>query len=259
MCETEIADHINAIGVKFQEQYGEKYEITPELVWMIYEGKDVTNDKFIMPDFLFLQSFMDGELDCDKMDYLLRDSHYCGVTYGQYDLNRFVSTLTVHKKENRLRLAIERGGIPREEFVETYTRHHQALNPQLLAKPMADVEKVLAKICETGRKNYIFTHRKCSTTAQYLEKYGLDRYFTEIVGPEAPNFAYKPSPDSLLYLMDKYGMTAGDAVMVGDRDCDLGSARNAGICTAHFVCAMVPEQLSCNFRFESYKKMLAIL
>jgi HAD superfamily hydrolase (TIGR01549 family) len=150
-------------------------------------------------------------------------------------------------------------GIPREEFVETYTRHHQALNPQLLAKPMADVEKVLAKICETGRKNYIFTHRKCSTTAQYLEKYGLDRYFTEIVGPEAPNFAYKPSPDSLLYLMNKYGMTAGDAVMVGDRDCDLGSARNAGICTAHFVCAMVPEQLSCNFRFESYKKMLAIL
>lgn len=118
MCETEIADHINAIGAKFQEQYGERYEITPELVWMIYEGKDVTNDKFIMPDFLFLQSFMDGELDCDKMDYLLRDSHYCGVTYGQYDLDRFVATLTVHKKANRLQLAIERGGIQAlEEFV----------------------------------------------------------------------------------------------------------------------------------------------
>ena len=118
MCETEIADHINAIGAKFQEQYGEKYEITPELVWMIYEAKDVTNDKFIMPDFLFLQSFMDGELDCDKMDYLLRDSHYCGVTYGQYDLNRFVSTLTAYKKNNRLQLAIERGGIQAlEEFV----------------------------------------------------------------------------------------------------------------------------------------------
>lgn len=149
--------------------------------------------------------------------------------------------------------------IPRDEFVEVYMRHHEKLNPQLLAKPIEDVEKVLAKICETGRKNYIFTHRKCSTTAQYLEKYGLSRYFTEIVGPEAPHFAYKPAPDSLLYLMDKYGMTTEDAVMVGDRDCDLGSARNAGIGTVHFVCAMVPEQLSCNFRFESYKKMLAIL
>ena len=150
-------------------------------------------------------------------------------------------------------------GIPREELLKVYAGHHEARNSQLSATPIEDVEKVLSKICETGRKNYIFTHRKCSTTAQYLEKYGLSQYFTEIVGPEAPNFAYKPAPDSLLYLMDKYGMTAEDAVMVGDRDCDLGSARNAGIGTVHFVCAAVPETLSCDFRFENYQKMLAIL
>lgn len=115
---TEIADYINDIGHKFQEEYGEEYEITPELIWMIYEGKDVTNPKFKMPDFLFLQSFMDGELDCDKMDYLLRDSYYCGVTYGQYDLNRFVSTLTVYKKDKLMQLAIERGGVQAlEEFI----------------------------------------------------------------------------------------------------------------------------------------------
>lgn len=150
-------------------------------------------------------------------------------------------------------------GIVYEDLIETYYSHHNRLNPQLAAEPMADVEKVLKTICESGRKNYIFTHRKCSTTAQYLEKYGLSQYFTEIVGPEAPNFAYKPSPDSLLYLMDKYGMTAEDAVMVGDRDCDLGSARNAGMGTVHFVCAAVPETLSCDFRFESYQEMLLML
>ncbi len=115
---TEIADYINDIWHKFQEEYGEEYEITPELIWMIYEGKDVTNPKFKMPDFLFLQSFMDGELDCDKMDYLLRDSYYCGVTYGQYDLNRFVSTLTVYKNDELMQLAIERGGVQAlEEFI----------------------------------------------------------------------------------------------------------------------------------------------
>ena len=118
MFETEIASHINKIGEKFKKEYGETYDISPELIWMIYEGKDVTNEQFIMPDFLFLKSFMDGELDCDKMDYLLRDTHYCGVTYGKYDLNRFVSTLTVYKKDNELQLAIERGGIQAlEEFV----------------------------------------------------------------------------------------------------------------------------------------------
>ncbi|MBS1985175.1 MAG: HD domain-containing protein [Bdellovibrionales bacterium] len=32
-----------------------------------------------------LKSMVSGELDVDRMDYLLRDSHYSGVPYGQYD------------------------------------------------------------------------------------------------------------------------------------------------------------------------------
>ncbi len=150
-------------------------------------------------------------------------------------------------------------GISREEFVETYNRFHQDVNPQLLAQPMAGIVAVLAHICKTGRKNYIFTHRKCSTTAEYLEKYGLDGYFEEIIGPESPCFAYKPAPDAILYLMEKYGMSCGDAVMVGDRDCDLGSARAAGIGTVHFVCALVPETLQADYRIESYAEMQKLL
>lgn len=118
ICETEVANYIRAIGEKYKRQYGDEYDITPELLWMIYDGKDVTNEKFIVPDFLFLKSLMDGELDCDKMDYLLRDSLYCGVSYGKYDLGRFVSTLTVYRQDNQLQLAIERGGVQAlEEFI----------------------------------------------------------------------------------------------------------------------------------------------
>ena len=121
--QTEIADYINEIGELFQRTYGEQYGITPQLLWKIY-GEDPKNhmldDDYIWPDFMFLKSFMDGEMDCDKMDYLLRDSHYCGVSYGTYDLERFISTLTVYKKpeENILQLAINSGGIQAfEEFV----------------------------------------------------------------------------------------------------------------------------------------------
>ena len=73
-----------------------------------------------MPDYKFLKSFMDSELDCDKMDYLLRDSYYCGVNYGKYDLNRLLSSLNVYcdPNENIMQLAVERGGIHAfEEFV----------------------------------------------------------------------------------------------------------------------------------------------
>ena len=74
LCDTEISGYISDIGEKLSDEIGERYNITPELVWLIYDGKDILNESYIMPDFKFLKSFMDGELDCDKMDYLLRDS-----------------------------------------------------------------------------------------------------------------------------------------------------------------------------------------
>ncbi len=39
-----------------------------------------------------LKDIVSGPLDADKLDYLLRDSYYCGVKYGIYDLDRLLST-----------------------------------------------------------------------------------------------------------------------------------------------------------------------
>jgi HD superfamily phosphohydrolase len=55
---------------------------------------------------------LDSAYDVDKMDYLLRDSHYCGVQYGTFDIRRLVSTLTLDDEDpgGELRLAVEEGG-----------------------------------------------------------------------------------------------------------------------------------------------------
>ena len=123
ICETEIAQYIHEIGNEFRSNYnvGKEYDISPELLWLIYgEENPELHSQYTMPDFKFLKSFMDSELDCDKMDYLLRDSYYCGVNYGKYDLNRLLSSLSVYIKpeENIMQLAVTRGGIHAfEEFV----------------------------------------------------------------------------------------------------------------------------------------------
>ncbi len=123
ICQTEISQYIRDIGDDCCRKYSvdERYRITPELLWLIYGEKNPELDpSYIMPDYKFLKSFMDSELDCDKMDYLLRDSYYCGVNYGMYDLNKLLSSLTVYVKEsdNVMQLAVERGGIHVfEEFV----------------------------------------------------------------------------------------------------------------------------------------------
>lgn len=111
--ETVIAEFINQIGESFISEYGDSYNISPDLITDIYLGKGIQN-----PHFIFLRKFMDSELDCDKMDYLLRDSYYCGVKYGSFDLERLIGSLNIYKKNAQLWLAVDKGGIHAvEEFI----------------------------------------------------------------------------------------------------------------------------------------------
>ena len=61
----------------------------------------------------FVQELISSPWDVDKMDYLLRDSYYCGVQYGTFDLGRILNTLTLDGEADAgsLKLAIEENGI----------------------------------------------------------------------------------------------------------------------------------------------------
>ena len=112
--ETCIGDYIKEIGKEYKEKYGENYDITPELICDIYLGRIAGPNS----EYTLLKSFMDSELDCDKMDYLLRDSTFCGVKYGNFDLDRLINSLTIYSKDRIPRLAINSGGVQAfEEFV----------------------------------------------------------------------------------------------------------------------------------------------
>ena len=150
-------------------------------------------------------------------------------------------------------------GITREALAESYGRHRRRTMELLLAEPITGVKEVLERIQATGRHNYIFTNRKGAETELYLKKYGLDGYFRDIIGSESPNFAKKPAPDAVLYLLEKHNICPDAAVMVGDRDCDLGSGRSAGIRAAHLVCPSVPLTLKCDWRLEDFNQMLTML
>ncbi|MBQ9167546.1 MAG: HAD-IA family hydrolase [Oscillospiraceae bacterium] len=150
-------------------------------------------------------------------------------------------------------------GIRREELKNAYEEFHKQANADIAAKPMAGVREVLERICETGRHNYIFTHRKLWETKLYLEKYGLKELFRELIGPESSCFAAKPAPDAVLYLMETFGMDPEETVMIGDREIDLGSGRNAGVKAMHLVCKAVPEDLACDWQIDELGTMLEML
>jgi hypothetical protein len=92
------------------------------------------NDGSLPLQLLFWRPLITGQMDADRADYLLRDSHHAGVAYGQYDINRLVATLRVvrDRETESLMIGIEKGGIQAVEglilarymmFVQVYFHH----------------------------------------------------------------------------------------------------------------------------------------
>jgi uncharacterized protein len=55
-----------------------------------------------------------GTMDADRMDYLLRDAHHCGVRYGQYDLERMINTVGIcedDEDEGSLQVGVNKDGV----------------------------------------------------------------------------------------------------------------------------------------------------
>jgi len=55
-----------------------------------------------------LRAVVSGELDADRMDYLLRDSFYTGVNYGRFDLDWILQNLFPAEHEGKIHLALSR-------------------------------------------------------------------------------------------------------------------------------------------------------
>lgn len=81
-----------------------------------------------LPQKLF-HDVLSSDLDVDRMDYLLRDSHMAGVKYGIYDPNRIFKSMCFYARRdtNDLRLAVRHSGIGALEdlLISRYEMHSQ--------------------------------------------------------------------------------------------------------------------------------------
>lgn len=84
-----------------------------------------------------------------------------------------------------------------------------------------------------GGRNYLYTLRN-QTAWQYLQRYGLDRYFSGKVDGTM-GFPAKPAPNAVNFLCDHYKLDRKKTVMVGDREIDVAAGANGGIAGYLFV------------------------
>ncbi|MEG3311166.1 HAD-IA family hydrolase [Streptococcus sp. SS-4456] len=92
---------------------------------------------------------------------------------------------------------------------------------------MAGAREILDWTAQQGIQNFVYTH-KSDNAFQVLEDLGVRHHFTEILTSDS-GFARKPSPEALLFLIDKYGLDKESTYYIGDRMLDVETAVNAGI------------------------------
>lgn len=82
-----------------------------------------------------LNQIVSGQLDADRMDYLLRDSYFTATSYGQFDLERILRTMRVRKtSEGRKVIVVKHTGI---HSVEDYIMARYQMYWQVYYHPVA--------------------------------------------------------------------------------------------------------------------------
>lgn len=57
----------------------------------------------------YVSQLISSQLDCDRCDYLLRDSYMTGTAYGQFALHRIASAMAIDEKEDRILIVGKKG------------------------------------------------------------------------------------------------------------------------------------------------------
>ena len=102
-----------------------------------------------------LKTLISSEIDCDRLDYLLRDSYNTGTKYGLVDLERIISALTFSPDGN---IAIKpKGVIAIEHFLVLRNMMYRTIyNHRINEITTWILEKIIYLIKNNSRKNNIW-------------------------------------------------------------------------------------------------------
>ncbi|MEX0799305.1 MAG: HD domain-containing protein [Bacteriovoracaceae bacterium] len=113
--------------------------------------------------FPLLHQLVSSEMDCDRMDYLLRDSYFCGVSYGKFDLDWIIDNLREAVVDKQAYLGISERAISTfDDFL--LCRFHMFLMVYFHYKAVC-LEKMLGRYFSTSNSEYLIP----ANIEEYLE------------------------------------------------------------------------------------------
>ncbi len=131
----------------------------------------VTGNGFIHQDINYapaLRQIVTSECDADRMDYLQRDSFYCGVNYGKFDTDWLIDNIVPVEQNNSVYLGIKSRAIfSFEDFL--LSRYHMFASVYLHYTPVI-FEKLLQKYMREESSEFSLP----SDIEQYITQDDLD-------------------------------------------------------------------------------------
>ncbi len=103
---------------------GVKTQTAAEIVARIIKGDPLGTGE---DDDVLIHNLVSSELDCDRLDYLVRDSQAAGLTYGGIDLSYLIGNLVIARDQDvGTLLAIDRHGLVAGEHYLLSRYYHYA-------------------------------------------------------------------------------------------------------------------------------------
>ena len=114
-----------------------------------------------------------------------------------------------------------------DETIVIY-RHYQETHYKEFLAIYDGIKELLETLKGMGLRLAIVTSRLPHSTVEYMSLFDIQDYF-EVLVTCADTDKHKPEPEPCLLALEKLGIKAEDAIMIGDSRFDILCAQNAGV------------------------------
>ena len=116
-----------------------------------------------------------------------------------------------------------------EAMYDSFRRHYGEIEQETTTL-FPQMKDTLTALKDAGKKLFIVSSKASTSLKRNLKTLGIADLFDDLIGSDQVEH-YKPAPDGVLMVIEKYHLDKNESVMIGDAKYDLQMGKAAGVKT----------------------------
>lgn len=114
-----------------------------------------------------------------------------------------------------------------QRLLVTFRKAYKELENDYIAA-FPGIPEVLEKLLQQGKQIFVVSSKKSDVLLRNLKTLQIDEMFRDVIGADKVSH-YKPHPEGILQLQERYSFQSEETVMIGDTIFDVQMAKAAGV------------------------------